>query len=151
MAITSAIANSFKRDLGIGRHNFTVTTGDVFKLALIKAANVRTYGAGSLNYSELIAATTDEVAAGGGYATGGFALVSATPVLSGATAIFDFTSDISNASSTFSTDGCEIYNTSKANEVISVHDFGGTKSPSNGTFAINFPVADASNAYIRLA
>jgi hypothetical protein len=150
MAATTAVCTSFKQELGVGTHNFTVTTGDVFKLALIKNSMAGTYGAASTNYSN-ITGNSDEVANGNGYTTLGWTLTNATPVASGTTIVFDFTSDISQASCTFSTDACMIYNSSKSNKAFEVQDFGGTKSPSNGTFAITFPAADASNAIFRLA
>jgi hypothetical protein len=38
MAITQAVANSFKGQLLQGGHNFTAATGNVFKLALYTSA-----------------------------------------------------------------------------------------------------------------
>ena len=38
MAITQAVANSFKGQLLQCQHNFTATTGNVFKLALYTSA-----------------------------------------------------------------------------------------------------------------
>ncbi len=34
MAITTALATSFKQELLVGTHNFTLSTGDAFKIAL---------------------------------------------------------------------------------------------------------------------
>lgn len=150
MAATTAVCTSFKQELGVGTHNFTVTTGDVFKLALIKSGMAGTYGAASTAYAN-ITGNSDEVANGNGYATAGWTLTNVTPVASGTTIVFDFNPDISQASCTFSTDACMIYNSSKTGKAFEVHDFGGTKSPSNGTFAVNFPTADSSLAIFRLA
>jgi hypothetical protein len=148
--LTSALCTSWKVELGQAVHNHTASTGHTFKLALVKKTPTGTYGAASANYSN-ITGNADEVANGNGYTTAGWTLTSATPVASGTTAVFDFTSDISQASSTFDTDGCMIYNSSASGKAVSVHDFGGTKSPSAGTFAITFPTPDASNAIYRLA
>jgi hypothetical protein len=49
-----------------------------------------------------------------------------------------------------------IYNTttnggSSTTDAVAIIAFGGDKTASNGTFKIEFPTADASNAIIRLA
>ena len=46
MAITSAICNSFKQEILESKHDFTASTGNTFKIALIKAqsAQAGTYG-----------------------------------------------------------------------------------------------------------
>jgi hypothetical protein len=43
-----------------------------------------------------------------------------------------------------------IYNANLANAAVCVLAFGGDKTSTNGTFAVNFPTADATNAIIRL-
>ena len=143
MPITQAIANSFKQELGTGTHNFTVSTGDVFKIALYtSAANI---GASTTVYT-----STGEVAAGSGYTTGGATLVNVTPVLSGSTAVFDF-GDAQWTSATFTARGAMIYNSSKANRAVLVLDFGSDQTVTNGTFTVVFPAADSSNAILRLS
>jgi hypothetical protein len=142
-------------------HTGTITTatitftGDAFKLALIKVGPTGTYGAASINYSD-ITGNSDETtnAAGTAYTAGGIALVNATPVTSGTTAFIDF-ADVSWTTASFSTTACMIYNTSQrgetANRAISTHDFGGTQTVSAGTFSLVFPTPDASNAIMRIA
>jgi hypothetical protein len=44
-----------------------------------------------------------------------------------------------------------IYNSSKANKAVCILDFGSDKTSTAGNFTIVFPVADASNAIIRIA
>ena len=151
MAITSAICNSFKQEILVGTHDFTNGTGDTFKIALIKAlsAQAGTYDASTTNYSD-VTGNSDELASGSGYTTGGNALVSVTPTLSGSTAVCDF-ANTSWSSATFTTRGCIIYNTSDSNKAVMVLDFGADYSVSNGTFTIEFPAADASNAIIRIS
>lgn len=132
----------------------TITfTGDVFKIALIKVSPAGTYGAASVNYSD-ITGNTDEVS-GTGYTAGGVALTNVTPTTSGTTAFTDFTPDPSWTSASFSTTGCMIYNSSQrgetANRAVSTHDFGGTQTVSSGTFTAVMPTADASNAILRIA
>jgi len=151
MAITSAICNSFKQEILVGTHNFTNGTGDTFKIALIKAlsAQAGTYDASTTNYSD-VTGNSDELASGSGYTTGGNTLVSVTPTLSGSTAVCDF-ANTSWSSATFTTRGCIIYNTSDSNKAVMVLNFGADYSVSNGTFTIEFPAADASNAIIRIS
>lgn len=149
--ITTAMCSSFKRELFLGLHNFDTSPGNTFKLALIKSTPNLNYGASNTNYSELNAQSPqDEVPASGTYVAGGGALASNGVTLSGTTAFVDF-ADASFTSATISADGCMIYNSNRENRAVSVHDFGGTKSSTNGTFSVVFPAADASNAILRLA
>ena len=151
MAITSAIANSFKQEILVGTHNFTASSGHTFKIALIKAnaSQSGTYNAGTTNYS-VVTGNSDELANGSGYTTGGNTLTSVTPVLDSNTAVCDF-ANTSWSSATFTTRGCIIYNTSASNKAVMVLDFGADYSVSNGTFTIEFPTANASNAIIRIS
>lgn len=149
--ITTAMCSSFKRELFIGAHNFDTSPGDTFKLALIRAAPNLNYGAANTNYSEMNAQSPqDEVSPSGTYPLGGLTLTNLGASLSGTTALVDF-SDVSATSATISADGCMIYNANKGGRAVSTHDFGGTKTSTNGTFSIVFPVADSSNAILRLA
>lgn len=151
MAITSAIANSFKQEILVGTHNFTASSGNTFKIALIKAnaSQSGTYNAGTVNYS-VVTGNSDELANGSGYTTGGNTLVSVTPVLDSSTAVCDF-ANTSWSSATFTTRGCIIYNTSASNKAVMVLDFGADYSVSNGTFTVEFPTANSSNAIIRIS
>ena len=151
MAITSANANSVKQEILVGTHNFTASSGNTFKIALIKAnaAQSGTYNAGTTNYS-VVTGNSDELPNGSGYTTGGNTLTSVTPVLDGSTAVCDF-ANTSWSSATFTTRGCIIYNTSASNKAVMVLDFGADYSVSNGTFTVEFPTADASNAIIRIS
>ena len=145
MAITSAICNSFKQEILVGTHDFTASSGDTFKLALYTSS--ATLGAGTTAY-----ATTNEITntSGSAYSAGGKSLTSVTPVLDSSTAVCDF-SDISWTSASFTANGCLIYNSSQSNKAVCVIAFGSDKTATNGTFQIQFPTADASNAIIRLA
>ena len=72
MAITSAICSTFKKELMTATHNFTTTSGNTFKVALIKAnaSQTGTYNAGTTSYTT-ITGNSDELANGNGYTTGG--------------------------------------------------------------------------------
>tara|TARA_Y100000004_G_scaffold101296_1_gene113571 strand:+ start:252 stop:680 length:429 start_codon:yes stop_codon:yes gene_type:complete len=142
MAITSAICNSFKQEILVGTHNFTASSGDTFKIALFTSS--ASLGAGTTAYS-----TSNEIS-GTGYTAGGATLTSVTPVLDSSTAVCDF-SDVSFTSASFTANGCLIYNSSQSDKAVAVIAFGGDKTVSSGTFTIQFPTADASNAIIRIA
>jgi hypothetical protein len=145
MAITTAMCASFKEELLGGIHDLDT---DSIKLALIKAAPSGTYGAATTNYSD-VTGNTDE-ATGTNYTAGGQVLDGAVISLDGTTAIVDFTDEVFD-DVTVATDGCIIYNSSKANRAIAIIDFGGTVSATAGDLTIEFPAADASNAVIRIA
>ena len=131
MAITSAICNSFKIEILKGVHNFTASSGDTFNIALYTSS-------ATLNKS-----TT-------AYTAGGATLTSVTPTTDGTTAICDF-ADVSYTSASFTANGALIYNDTQSDKAVAVIAFGGDKTASNGTFKIEFPANDSSNAIIRLA
>ena len=145
MAITSAICTSFKVELLKGVHNFTATTGNTFKIALYDSD--ATLGASTTAFT-----TSEEITntSGTAYTSGGATLTSVTPVASSTTALCDF-ADVSFSSATFTANGALIYNSSATNAAVAAIAFGSDKPATNGTFTIQFPAADASNAIIRLA
>ena len=145
MAISSAICTSFKQEILVGTHNFTATTGDTFKIALFTSD--ASLGAGTTAYS-----TSNEItnSSGTAYTAGGATLTSVTPTTSGTTAFCDF-ADVSYTSASFTANGALIYNDDQSDKAVAVIAFGGDKTVSSGTFTIQFPTADASNAIIRIA
>ena len=146
MAITSAVCTSFKVELLKGVHNFTATTGNTFKIALYTSD--ATLGASTTAYS-----TSNEITntSGSAYTAGGATLTSVTHVASSTTAVCDF-SDVSYSSATFTANGCLIYNDTATGDPACVAvAFGADKTVTSGTFTIQFPTADATNAIIRLA
>ena len=140
MAITQAMCTSFKTEILGGTHDLDT---DVIKIALFTSA--ATLGATTTAYS-----STNEVASGSGYTTGGNTLAGATISSSGTTAFVDF-SDSTWSSASFTARGALIYNSSKSNKAVAVLDFGADKTSTNGDFVVQFPTADASNAIIRIA
>ena len=85
------------------------------------------------------------------YTAGGGTLTRVDPSLkSTSTATTQF-STLTFSSVTLTARGALIYNSSDSNKAVCVLDFGADKSASNGTFQINFPTNDASNALIRIA
>lgn len=145
MAITSAVCNSFKTEVLGGIHDLDT---DVIKIALIKATPTGTYGASTTNYSS-VTGNSDE-ASGTNYTAGGNTLAGASISLDSSTAIVDF-NDTVWSSATISADGAIIYNSSKSNRAIAVIDFGGTVTSTAGDFTVQFPVAAAATAIIRLS
>ena len=148
--ITQAMCTSFKTELLTGTHNFTNTTGNVFKIALFRATAsiVGTYGASTTNYSDMTG-NSDE-ASGSGYTAGGNTLTNVTPTSSGTTAFTDF-ADTTWSTATITASGALIYNSSASNKSVCVLSFGGDKTSTAGNFTIVFPTADATNAIIRIA
>jgi hypothetical protein len=142
MAITSAIATSFKQELLVGTHNFTNSSGNSFKLALYTSS--ATLGAGTTAY------VTTGQATGTNYTAGGAALTNVTPTTSSTTAFCDF-ADLTFSNATVTARGCLIYNDTQSDKAVCAIDFGGDKTSTAGDFTVVFPTADASNAIIRLA
>lgn len=149
---TTAMPTSFKVEILKGVHNFTASTGNTFKIALAKAtASVTgTYGVATTSYTNLTG-NSDELPAGNGYTTGGNTLTSITPVADGTTAVCDF-DNTTWSSATFTTSGAIIYNDTAAGDpACAVLNFGGDQQVSSGDFQIQFPVAAAATAIIRIA
>ena len=146
MAITSAICNSFKTEILKAVHNFTASTGNTFNIALYTSS--ATLGAGTTAYS-----TSNEItnSSGSAYSAKGKALTSVTPALSTDTACCDF-DDISWTSASFTANGCLIFNDSASGDpAVCAIAFGSDKTVTSGTFTVQFPAADASNAILRIA
>lgn len=140
MAITQGMANSFKVQLLNGQHNFSSNT---FKLALYQSS--ATLGEGTTAYT-----TSGECPSTGNYTAGGNTLtVNVTPTNTGNVAYVSF-ANTSWTDATITANGALIYNSSFGNAAVAVLAFGGDKTSTNGTFAVNFPTADASTAIIRL-
>jgi hypothetical protein len=146
MAISSAICNTFKTEVLKAVHNFTASSGNTFNLALYTSS--ASMGASTTAYS-----TSNEITntSGSAYSAKGKALTSVTPVLDGSTAVCDF-ANISWTSASFTANGCLIFNdTASGDPGVCVVAFGGDKTVTSGTFTIEFPAADASNAIVRIA
>ena len=143
MAITQAMATSFKVEILGGDFDFSSGTADTFKIALFTSA--ATLSAATTAYS-----TTNEVT-GTGYTAGGNTLtISQVATSTGTTAFLDF-ADTTWSSATITARGALIYKSGGTNPAIAVLDFGSDKTSTAGDFTIVFPAADASNAIIRIA
>ena len=138
MAISQAMCTSFKAEILDEVHDLVA---DTIKIALFTSS--ASLGASTTAYS-----TSNEVANGNGYATGGVELTSRAVATSGTTAYFD-AADPSWTSATFTANGALIYNSSASNKAIAVLAFGGDFTVAGGTFQIVFPAAGA-NAIVRI-
>jgi hypothetical protein len=142
MAITTAMCTSFKQEVLEALHDFNVSGGSTFKIALYTSA-------ADLDATTTVYSSTNEVV-GTGYTAGGNTLTNIDPTTSGTTAFADF-ADTTWTDATITAAGALIYNSSQSNKAVAVLSFGGDKTSTNGDFVIQFPVADASNAIIRIA
>ena len=141
------MCTSFKQQMLEAVHDFRLTGGDTFNLALY--TNSASFTAATTAYT-----ATNEVGASGSYSAGGGALTRVNPTTSGTTAFTDF-ADLTFTTATITARGALIYNTTPThtytNPTVVVLDFGSDKTSTAGDFQIVFPVADASNAIIRIA
>ena len=144
MAFTgNYMCTSFKQELMEAVHNFKLSGGSTFKLAMYD--NSASFTAATTAYT-----VTNEVS-GTGYSAGGGTLTRIDPTTSGTTAFTDF-ADLTFSTATVTARGALIYNDSAAGDPsVVVLDFGSDKTSTAGDFTIVFPTADASNAIIRIA
>jgi hypothetical protein len=142
MAISQAMCTSFKLALLDGEMDFSSDTSQTFKIALYTSS--ATLDAATTAYS-----VTNEIS-GTGYVAGGNTLTVVAPTTSGTTALLDF-ADTTWSTATITARGALIYQSGGTNPAVAVIDFGADKISTAGDFTIQFPVADASNAIIRIA
>ena len=142
MAIAQAVANSFKKEILEGIHDLE-SGGDVFKLALYTSA-------ANLSAATTSFTTGSEVANTGQYASGGGVLTGQSTSLDTGVAIVDF-AELSFTGVTLTARGALIYNTSESNKAVAVIDFGGDKTATAGTFTIQFPTFNSTNAILRIS
>jgi hypothetical protein len=136
MAITTAVCNSYKKEILDGVH----AAADTYKLALFTDS-------ATLSATTTAYATTNEVV-GAGYTAGGVSLSGFTSGLADGVAYVTF-SDATWANATITARGCLIYNSSKSNKAVAAFDFGGNVTSTSGTFTVDLPAAGAT-ALIRI-
>jgi hypothetical protein len=150
MAITQAMATSFKVEILDGIHNFgtgvvrATTAADTFKIALYTSS-------ATLDSTTTVYTTSNEVV-GTGYTAGGNTLtISNVPnSATGTTAWLSF-SNTTWSTSTITANGALIYNSTQSNKAVAVLAFGGDKTSTAGDFTIIFPTANNTSAIIRIA
>ena len=139
--IQQTYCNIFAKNILSGLEDFSATSPYVYKIALYNAtANL---GPTTLVY------TTDHEITGTGYSAGGLALtiVPAAVDQQNNTAYFSFQNAVWNPAA-FTARGALVYN-STTGAACFVLDFGSDKTATS-TFTVTFPVADSTNAIIRL-
>ena len=144
MAITQAMTTQLKIDILSGTFNPSHT----FKVALYTVT--ATLDATTTIYTTT--GTTYEVV-GTGYTAGGTAVTVTTSPTNGGSGAIAYLS-FSNPSWTTATilaRGALIYDVTNSNHAIAVLNFGTDQSSTAGTFTIQMPTADATNAIIRIA
>ena len=139
---------AFKGELMSGTHNFSAG-GNTFFLALYTS---NPYSTASTVYD-----TTSEVSGAGssGYTAGGKQLQNQAVGAATATTTVDFDNltwgAATTGAATFGAAFAAIYNSTKANKIVVVLDFGGTKTATNGDFTIAFPsISTPANAILSL-
>ena len=144
MAITQAIANSFKKQLLDGDQDFTAApAGDIFKIALYTSS-------ATLNSATTSFTTGNQVPNSGQYTSGGGKLVNNATSITAGVARVDF-ADRSFTNVTITARGALIYNTSASNSAVAVLDFGGDKTATSGVFTIQFPANTSTAAILRIS
>lgn len=152
------MCTSFKAELMLAVHDFRVTGGDTFKIALYTSS-------ASIDANTTAYTATNEVATAGNYTAGGQSLANLGVVTSNnnastGTGYTDF-SDITWTTATITARGALIYNstpsansnanTTLTNAAVAVLDFGSDKTSTAGDFTIVFPAAANTTAILRIA
>tara|TARA_B100000965_G_scaffold406866_1_gene450090 strand:- start:2377 stop:2877 length:501 start_codon:yes stop_codon:yes gene_type:complete len=158
------MCTSFKKELLEAVHNFKLSGGSAFQIALYtnSAAGNNGFGGTSTDMDETITnySANNEVANGNGYTTKGEPLTRIDPTTGqaagGSPATTAYTSFQSSSavwqSSTITARGALIFNDTASNDAaVIVLDFGSDKSSSSGDFKVVFPTAAAGSAIIRIA
>jgi hypothetical protein len=141
MAIYQTMCTSFKAEVAQGLHNFTRTTGNVFKLALYVAT--ADLGADTTAY------TSTGEASGANYTAGGAILTNITPLSANGTGYWSF-DDLTFSNVTLSCAGALIYNSTNANRAVCVLSFGSTITKTASNLIITFPPMGATDSILRI-
>jgi hypothetical protein len=144
MPIDQGATNQFKVGMASGQFNFST---DTFKMALYT-------GGATLGPTTAAYTTANEVPTGGGYTAGGEVLtVSVAPTTgpdpNNTVAYLSFANATWNPAA-FTCRGALIYKVGGGNPTVCVLDFGSDKTAVT-SFQVQFPVADSTNAIIRIA
>ena len=151
------MCTSFKAELMLGVHDFRVTGGDTFKIALYTSS--ATIDANTTAYSSSNEVTGTNYTAGGNSLTN-LGVVTSNNSASTGTGFTDF-SDTTWSNATITARGALIYNstpsansnanTTLTNAAVCALDFGSDKTSTAGDFTIIFPTAANTTAIIRIA
>lgn len=156
MPITQAMCTSFKAELMLAVHDFRVTSGDTFKIALYTSS-------ANIDANTTVYTTTGEIT-GTNYSAGGNILVNGGVVTSNTSASagtgFTTFSNTTWTNATITARGALIYNNTPSatsnsggtlvNAAVAVLDFGSDKTSTTGDFTVVFPAATNTAAIIRI-
>ena len=142
MAIEQGATNQFKVGLPSGQFNFST---DTFKMALYT-------GAASIGLTTAAYTATGETS-GTGYTAGGETLTVSTAPTTGAdpsdTVAYLSFNNVTWNPAAFTCRGAIIYKVGGGNPTVCVLDFGSDKTATT-SFEVQFPVANSTNAIIRM-
>lgn len=164
ITVTTAIADSFRKELLMGSHLFKASGGNTFKMLLLKAtaAGSGTYNASNTNVGTPGAGTpgtanvgTDEATDTSGnsrYTSGGFTMVTnADPTISTNIAYVDWATDPNwGTDATITAYGAVLYNSTGSGTIVGCFAFGADKTCTTGTFTITLPAAAYNTAILRV-
>lgn len=145
MAITHTRTNTFIELLFNGGISFDSGTTDQYKMALY--TDLATLGVNTTVY------TTDNEVSGTGYAAGGLVLT-LNP-----NTVLDTVANVAYVSfnnpewpgASFTARGALVYCSTAGNAALAVINFGENKTVSSGTFRVDLPPANSSNAILRIS
>jgi len=143
--MANVISDVFKEELLKGNHDFD--GGATYKIALYTSSK-------TVSVSDPTSYNTTNQISGTNYTAGGNTLANPAVGRSGSTSFVDF-DDTSWTTATFTARYAQIYQSSggaaSGNNSVLVLDFGGDFTATAGTFTIQFPANDSSNAILRLS
>lgn len=169
MAITvsTAMCDTFKKEILMGTHLFKASGGNTFKILLLKAAasGAGTYGTGTTNVGTPGSSApstsnvgTDEAADTSGnsqYTSGGFTMTpNADPALDTGNHVsyIDWTTDPNwGPAATITASGAVLYNSTASGAGVASFTFGGDKTSTTGTFTLTLPSPAFNTAVLRIA
>ena len=141
--ISQGTCGSFKAEVWNGYHAFSSAyrAADTFRIALYTSA-------ADLNPATTTVYTTAGEVVGTGYSAGGIILTPTAPANSGVVAYLSF-NNVSWTGANFTANGALIYNATQGNRAVCILEFGGDKTPTAGTFTVQFPVNGPTTSVIR--
>lgn len=156
MAITQAMATSFKVEILDAYHNFGTGpvrasgAADTFYMALYTAT-------ATLDATTTVYTTSNETT-GTGYTAGGQAMtISQTPTSttgaggSGTTTAWMNFNNVVWTSTSIAAAGAMIYNFTQGNRCVAILSFGGTVTTTSGNFTVVMPTSNNAAAILRIA
>jgi len=136
--ITAGLTTSFKREVLLGVHDFSV---DVIKIALYTSS-------ADLGPNTTVYSATNEIS-GEGYIAGGNVLLNVTVQQGNGVGYVSFSNPTWPGTS-FTTRGALMYNFTKSGKAIGVFNFGTDQTTVNQGFIIQLPTNNPETAVIRV-